>query len=750
MLQNKNYSRKRYQTAGNATEEINNQKQWLNNWMDHPEFKKRLSNDYNDIESGKPIDDFIKSSKDKLNSTNYIYAGDISSNDEKVQQLMPHYKEIYSDSSEEELKNIIKNDILLKQGTNFPQYSKIFQFTPINNSKTTPVHEFTHSTNLDDHYRKRAEESKYYTDLKDKMDKRFNGYLDYYPSNPYKGYPGQFRFETFGENSKLWDEEKLEKSINQYDNNLDISNFKYIEQSTEVYPRIMEMRYIINAKPGEIFDQDKLNEVKKLMPNEELFKYYSDDQVINMLNTFASNNINNYNNKAKTGGNIKKYQWAGDLVNSNILPEFTTKAKRTPKVSPFVQGDNWKSKLNRTPSVYTNNQVKQDNTRVVTNTSPNIPQPPIDYLPTQKEFDFMNQRYKDNKLARKLDNPNFNVGRLGSDLINTALVLDGAYAVNAGLKHSAKKLIPLIDNAGSKYLPNAHKLNPWAFKFNSNAYYRTLGKEGFKDAAKSGKLRANLKGDGSVLNRPSDVAYFSKGKVGDYPGKEIIAETKLPLYKRGDINPITGLTIRGRHGGYKNINKDGFSADVDIKDANFYKRHWLKGYKQIEIPKNSNYYKPSPNKTFFNIPPEYVPPKNLDLRPKQLSNTPSEGKKAVYRNELFKDNDPLINPDKNLNKNSFIGGNSIPEDYSIYQGLTKKRSNYYPTNEPMNADLFYSYFSNKPGSPKKLKDIPNITLNRSTPRRIDSKLKYKDSKVRKGIDIENKSNLPFRSWDIYD
>lgn len=43
-----------------------------------------------------------------------------------------------------------------------------------------------------------------------------------------------------------------------------------------------------------------------------------------------------------------------------------------------------------------------------------------------------------------------------------------------------------------------------------------------------------------------------------------------------------------------------------------------------------------------------------------------------------------------------------------------------------------------------------MRLQKRNPARVNLKLKDKDSKVRKGIDIENKSNLPFRSWDIYD
>jgi hypothetical protein len=145
----------------------------------------------------------------------------------------------------------------------------------------------------------------------------------------------------------------------------------------------------------------------------------------------------------------------------------------------------------------------------------------------------------------------------------------------------------LIDDLGNKYLPNAHILNPNRFKTKPNAYYRTLGEEGYGDAKSTGRLRAREGGDGSDMSRPSDAPYFSKGKIGNYPGNNIVAETLKPLYKRGDINPVTRQKIKGSHWGYRNIDEGGSATDLPVEDVKFFKKDWLKRYKEIPKPQQS-------------------------------------------------------------------------------------------------------------------------------------------------------------------
>lgn len=137
-------------------------------------------------------------------------------------------------------------------------------------------------------------------------------------------------------------------------------------------------------------------------------------------------------------------------------------------------------------------------------------------------------------------------------------------------------------------LRNAYKLNPYAFKPNPEAYYRVLGKEGVNDALESGIIRANPKNIDSFSGTPIyDRPFFSKGVPFDRDwkspfknkkGKQVVGsiypdETMVEVFghdkfhKTGDLvtSPIDVLN----------------SSDEGIK---FYKRDWLKGYK--EVPKN--------------------------------------------------------------------------------------------------------------------------------------------------------------------
>jgi hypothetical protein len=165
-------------------------------------------------------------------------------------------------------------------------------------------------------------------------------------------------------------------------------------------------------------------------------------------------------------------------------------------------------------------------------------------------------------------------------------------AIQTGINYAGGKLIgkalktPLAKKVGEYLttktpLKDAYKLNPFAGKPSPNKYYRTLGNEGYKDAVETKMLRARVGGD--ATGRPSDVAYFAKGKIGNYPGNNIVAEVSKPLFKKGDLNPVTKLPIKSRHGGYKNIDESGNASNIPLEDVKLLKKDWLKGYK--EIPK---------------------------------------------------------------------------------------------------------------------------------------------------------------------
>ena len=72
MLQNRNYSRKKFQSAGN----INNGKKFIQDWFNHPETKKRLESNLKTFPHNKfsNADDFIKDINNNLNTVKTVYS----------------------------------------------------------------------------------------------------------------------------------------------------------------------------------------------------------------------------------------------------------------------------------------------------------------------------------------------------------------------------------------------------------------------------------------------------------------------------------------------------------------------------------------------------------------------------------------------------------------------------------------------------------------------------------------------------
>lgn len=190
-------------------------------------------------------------------------------------------------------------------------------------------------------------------------------------------------------------------------------------------------------------------------------------------------------------------------------------------------------------------------------------------------------------------NPAYFIGRMASNLGNA-----GSKAYNTGdfsalplaiaepLVAGAFGLDPLgsamkvpgrvAQSMESGVLSNTHKINPWAFKPNPEAYYRMLGKEGYTDALESGVLR-------SKQNGLTDKVYFNKGDVPDNLSKGIrydgpyMAEIKSnPITDIKMINPRSDASINYR-----------YTYDpISIQESNvkLYKKDWLRGYKEVPKP----------------------------------------------------------------------------------------------------------------------------------------------------------------------
>lgn len=93
--------------------------------------------------------------------------------------------------------------------------------------------------------------------------------------------------------------------------------------------------------------------------------------------------------------------------------------------------------------------------------------------------------------------------------------------------------------------------------FDKDKFYRIVDEAGYRDFLERDVVRSSptgTKGD----NRPTAFPSFSKGEpdIKTYAEEgtdNFVFEAQGPLYKRGDINPVTGRQIKGRHAAYRPI-----------------------------------------------------------------------------------------------------------------------------------------------------------------------------------------------------
>jgi hypothetical protein len=200
---------------------------------------------------------------------------------------------------------------------------------------------------------------------------------------------------------------------------------------------------------------------------------------------------------------------------------------------------------------------------------------------------------------------------------DTYTTVPGAINMGADLAEALpviSELGPLLKGAKSatgeagKYLTAktplkyTYRLNPEArgsvFKpWDNSMGYRVVNQEGYDDAVKSFLVRSNPKGDNTLFSRPTGFPSFAKGK----PSKNFfktdntphyIMETDIPLYARGEANPVTGIPIKSSHGAARPI--DPITGETltsfPIEDLNAIysaQPHWLKGYQRVwQSPKN--------------------------------------------------------------------------------------------------------------------------------------------------------------------
>ena len=169
-------------------------------------------------------------------------------------------------------------------------------------------------------------------------------------------------------------------------------------------------------------------------------------------------------------------------------------------------------------------------------------------------------------------------------------VLKGA--VKKGAKNTAEKTGKFLTSKTP--LKNTYKLNPKAEKLNNpSSSYRVAGLDAAEDFKKTGILRSQntapplVHESGFVIPaRTTGFPSFQKGYADmNYLPKDggVVFETNLPTFKRGDINPVTGKPITGRHYAHRVIDPETGKTltEIPASDVKMYEPHWWKGYKQV-------------------------------------------------------------------------------------------------------------------------------------------------------------------------
>jgi hypothetical protein len=242
------------------------------------------------------------------------------------------------------------------------------------------------------------------------------------------------------------------------------------------------------------------------------------------------------------------------------------------------------------------NRVVSDNTSVQ---RPTIQQQDV-RLKTPQEVKKANRENFQKRIGVK---PTYNVQELTDfntpepGLQDASLEALDALSLASGVGYLGKKGLQVGANyLGNRYLPNAYKYNPLAERLNNaNKSYRVAGLDAGEDFKNTGVLRSvtpSIPKGASLLeraqNRPTSFPSFQKGYADmRYLPEEggVVFETSLPTFKRGDINPVTGFPVKGRHYAHRVIDPETGAIMTEIPGADIKmfgdKPHWLQGYKPI-------------------------------------------------------------------------------------------------------------------------------------------------------------------------
>jgi hypothetical protein len=148
-----------------------------------------------------------------------------------------------------------------------------------------------------------------------------------------------------------------------------------------------------------------------------------------------------------------------------------------------------------------------------------------------------------------------------------------------------------------KFLKNAYKYNPWAFKPNPEAYYRGVGKEGIEDALKSRVIRSRDQDlfPSPYFARPNEfetALYYNPKALIEAKGVDVSKVNKIKpdqiIFKNKDagatpLNPnwVDEVYLGNNTPGIKFSQLEGIP--IDNPNIKLLQKDWLRGYK--EVPK---------------------------------------------------------------------------------------------------------------------------------------------------------------------
>ena len=652
-------------------EMVVDEKQFLKNWINSNRFKTKLPQNLKEIDSkkgwlnSKPFfynfeedaDDITQKSLNSLDSVKVFG----NPNSDFEQELSDKYAELFKETEFDTY-----NRESYSRGSYSPGDHSIWLNT---NNTGTKTHELTHSTPLDDIMKHIAPVSQKFTDLEQEYIKQYKDEDDI--KMGYQWGMGPFlQSDTdtfFGTPKTLLKGEEFKKDV--FNKGYNYDHLKYLDRTTEVYSRIMSIRRRAGLKPEDHIDKKKMKEVLEKTKGEDLYDVYSEDQVREMLNKMASNTSNTLNKNVAQNGKViygspeyEKLYNEGSIagVDADGNPTIAldevnlTVDKRTgkniledyPYYNDLTKED---LKYFRDPGpigtavrrkAYTKRGLAEDTRDMVTGM---LVQQPLSALQAPqslmvegiealrgRDANFLNALTFDTQRTpsqlygfettsdMSWYNPKV-ISNFAMDAVSDPMNLVGAGivddALKLGLRQGLKNTVarsldtPIINTLGNKYLPNAYKVNPWAFKANPQAYYhrspdlnniinRESGMlQGFGES-KAGKLytefAASNPGGGINLRKgANNQLYFSKGvplDYGRYNPKSLGMSGQG--YRGPYIAEVEGVPMGSSYKGRAPkstppSNVEGYAVSrrpIALDEANFYKEDWLRGYKPIEIP----------------------------------------------------------------------------------------------------------------------------------------------------------------------